>query len=70
METVSIRKSGNRGHKSRVDRNRGPKCLDVRQRTHVMGIFMEEEQALKAREKFQTRYQEVFLLSSMFSKEK
>lgn len=30
----------------------------------VMGIFMEEEQALKAREKFQTRYQEVFLLSS------
>lgn len=30
----------------------------------VMGIFMEEEQALKAREKFQSRYQEVFLLSS------
>lgn len=30
----------------------------------VVGIFMEEEQALKARESFQIRYQEVFLLAS------
>jgi 4-diphosphocytidyl-2-C-methyl-D-erythritol kinase len=65
LETVSIRKYPEiAAIKAELIETGALNALMSGSGPSVMGIFMEEEQALKAREKFQTRYQEVFLLSS------
>ena len=68
LETVSIRKYPEiAAIKAELIRTGALNALMSGSGPSVMGIFMEEEQALKAREQFRTRYQEVFLLSSYVS---
>jgi len=65
LETVSIRKYPEiAAIKAELIETGALNALMSGSGPSVMGIFVDEEQAIKAREKFQTRYQEVFLLSS------
>ena len=65
LETVSIRKYPEiAAVKAELIETGALNALMSGSGPSVMGIFVDEEPAIKAREKFQTRYQEVFLLSS------